>query len=582
MAKPRGSSGPDGPSGRFGRFGLAFARSWRLRRRLGVTYTAAAAALLIIVGLVVSSLVRLDNAIHTRSDIMAPALLGSAQLVSSLVDQETGMRGYLLQAREEFLEPYDNGRREESAQLADLQRRLAERPDLLGKLTTLQDRIRAWHRDYADPAITAVRDRGPKAATLLSPELGKRRFDAVRAASDDLESALRTKAITARDNVGDALRFLVLALAIGALVLVVLLAAIARALRVWVTRPIEQVAGDARTVASGRLDHVVKPAGPPDMIALASDVESMRQQLLGELGVARAARIAVETQAEVLQRSNRDLEQFAYVASHDLQEPLRKVASFCQLLERRYGDKLDERGTQYIAFAVDGAKRMQQLINDLLAFSRVGRTTEGFVDIPLGDILGRATTTLSLTIESLQAEVTADELPVVRGDPVLLAQLLTNLIGNALKFRGDEVPRVHVSAVERAEEWEFACADNGIGIDPEYAEKIFVIFQRLHGRDVYEGTGIGLALCRKIVEFHGGRIWLDATVDHGTTFRFTLPKRSLPASMSEPAALVDAVGLLSPPSAASAAPASADEPPAPAPSTPAPAPSSARPSGGSS
>ncbi|CAJ59326.1 putative two-component sensor protein [Frankia alni ACN14a] len=560
-----------------------------MRRRLGVTYAVAAVALLIIVGLVVSSLVRLDNAIHTRSDIMAPALLGSAQLVSSLVDQETGMRGYLLQGHEEFLEPYNSGRRDESAQLADLQRRLAERPDLLGKLRTLRERILAWHRDYADPSITAVRDRGPKAATALSPEVGKRRFDAVRAASDDLESALRTKAIKARNNVGAALHFLVLALAIGALVLIVLLAAIARALRVWVTRPIEQVAADARTVASGRLDHVVEPAGPPDMIALAGDVESMRQQLLSELGVARAARIAVETQAEVLQRSNRDLEQFAYVASHDLQEPLRKVASFCQLLERRYGDKLDERGTQYIAFAVDGAKRMQQLINDLLAFSRVGRSTDGFVEIALGDVLGRATTTLSLSIESLQAEVTADELPVVRGDPVLLTQLLTNLIGNALKFRGDEIPRVHVSAVERAEDWEFACADNGIGIDPEYAEKIFVIFQRLHGRDVYEGTGIGLALCRKIVEFHGGRIWLDATVEHGTTFRFTLPKQALLAPMSEPAALVGAVeaaGLPSvsaPASAASSAAApSTAEPPAPVPSNPAPAPNSARSSGGSS
>ncbi|MCM3921215.1 CHASE3 domain-containing protein [Frankia sp. AiPs1] len=588
MAAPSGPSGTDGTPGRTG-FGFGFGRDWPLRRRLGVTYTVAAAALLIIVGLVVSSLVRLDNAIHVRSDIMAPALLGSTQLVSSLVDQETGMRGYLLQGREDFLEPYNTGRREEAAHLADLQRQLAGRPDLFGRLSTLEDRIRVWHRDYADPAITAVRSRGPNAATLVSPEFGKARFDAVRAASDDLEAALRVKAIRARDNVGAALRFLVLALAIGALVLVVLLAVIARALRVWVTRPIERVAADARTVASGRLDHVVEPTGPPDMVALASDVESMRQQLLGELGVARAARIAVETQAEVLQRSNRDLEQFAYVASHDLQEPLRKVASFCQLLERRYGDKLDERGAQYIAFAVDGAKRMQQLINDLLAFSRVGRSTEGFVDIGLGDVLGRATTTLSLSIESLQAEVTADELPVVRGDPVLLTQLLANLIGNALKFRGDEVPRVHVSAVERAEDWEFACADNGIGIEAEYAEKIFVIFQRLHGRDVYEGTGIGLALCRKIVEFHGGRIWLDATVDRGTTFRFTLPKRSLLASMSEPAALVGAVeaaGLPSlsappPPQApASQAPASADGPPAP--STPTPAPDKARPSGGSS
>jgi signal transduction histidine kinase len=513
---------------------------WRLRRRLGVTYAVAAAVLLVVVGLVSWSLVRLDEAIDTRSDILAPALMSSTQLVGSLVDQETGMRGYLLQGTEEYLEPFTSGRQEERLRLADLRRRLAGRPELLARVDTLERRIRAWHVGYADPALAAVRARGTAGARQVPLAQGKKLFDEVRTAAGDLEAELRTQATVARQHVNSALSFLVTSLAIGAAALVALLAVIAWALRGWVTRPIEKVGRDARTVASGHLDHVVEPIGPPDIVALAADVESMRQQLIGELGVARAARGAVEAQAEVLRRSNRDLEQFAYVASHDLQEPLRKVASFCQLLERRYGDQLDERGTQYIAFAVDGAKRMQQLISDLLAFSRVGRTTESFVDVSLGELFGRATTTLSLTTESLHAEVTADELPVVRGDPVLLTQLLTNLIGNALKFRGDKPPRVHVGVVERPDDWEFHCADNGIGIDPEYAEKIFVIFQRLHSRDGYEGTGIGLALCRKIVEFHGGRIWLDADARPGTTFRFTLPRRPVLAPMAEPVALVGA------------------------------------------
>ncbi|SNQ50314.1 Multi-sensor signal transduction histidine kinase [Frankia canadensis] len=519
---------------------------WPLRRRLGVTYTVAATVMLVLVGLVSWSLMRLDDAIHTRSDVLAPALLSSTQLVGSLVDQETGMRGYLLQGSEDFLTPYNTGRTVERARMDDLRRRLADQPDLLGRVAALEARIRAWHVDYADPAITAVRARGPAAARTVPLELGKTRFDAVRAAATDLESGLRARAATARREVNSALRFLVIALAITAAALVALLRLIAWALRSWVTRPIEQVAANARTVASGHLDHIVEPTGPPDIVALAADVESMRQQLIGELGVARSARSAVEAQAEVLRQSNRDLEQFAYVASHDLQEPLRKVASFCQLLERRYGDKLDERGTQYIAFAVDGAKRMQQLINDLLAFSRVGRTSESFVEVELGELFTRATTTLSMRIESLRAEVTAAELPTVRGDPVLLTQLLVNLIGNALKFRGEALPTVHVGVEQRADEWEFSCADNGIGIDPEYAEKIFVIFQRLHGREVYEGTGIGLALCRKIVEFHGGRIWLDAEARPGTTFRFTLPRHSVLVPMTEPAALVHGDGTVSP------------------------------------
>ncbi|ETA03615.1 hypothetical protein CcI6DRAFT_00768 [Frankia sp. CcI6] len=527
-----GGAGDAGPSGAVerGRVGSV----WRLRRRLEVTYAVAAMVLMIVAGLVVSSLVRLDDALHTRSDVLAPALLSSTELVSSLVDQETGMRGYLLQGSEDFLEPYNEGRRAERTLLADLHRRLVERPDLLARLAVLEDRIRAWHGDYADPAINAVRVGGPAAARLLSPEFGKTRFEAVRAAAGDLEADLRAREVRARQHVTAALRFLIFALVTGAAVMAVLLAVIARALRSWVTRPLERVSDDARTVASGHLDHVVEPTGPPDIASLAADVESMRRQLIGELGVARAARSAVEAQAEALRRSNRDLEQFAYVASHDLQEPLRKVASFCQLLERRYGDRLDERGTQYIAFAVDGAKRMQQLINDLLAFSRVGRTTDGFVDVSLGEIFDRAVGALSIAIESARAEVTADDLPVVRGDPVLLTQLFANLIGNALKFRAETVPAVHVGVVDRADEWELYCADNGIGIDPEYAEKIFVIFQRLHGRDVYEGTGIGLALCRKIVEFHGGRIWLDGAVKDGTTFRFTFPNRRLLTARDPP------------------------------------------------
>jgi light-regulated signal transduction histidine kinase (bacteriophytochrome) len=252
----------------------------------------------------------------------------------------------------------------------------------------------------------------------------------------------------------------------------------------------------------------------------------MRRRILVEVAALQAARDEVELRALELQRSNAELEQFAYVASHDPQEPLRKVASFCQMLELRYGEQLDDRAREYIAFAVDGAKRMQDLINDLLAFSRVGRIGTPHGEVPLRAVLDGVRRDLGAAIEETGARVEVGDLPTVRGDPTLLAVVFRNLIANAIKFRGDEPPRVVVSADRDGDMWDFTVSDNGIGIEPEYAERIFVIFQRLHTRQAYEGTGIGLALCRKIVEHHGGRIWLAAPRNGaGATFRFTLPSQ---------------------------------------------------------
>jgi PAS domain S-box-containing protein len=225
-----------------------------------------------------------------------------------------------------------------------------------------------------------------------------------------------------------------------------------------------------------------------------------------------------------LERSNRELEQFASVASHDLQEPLRMVSSYTQLLERRYADKLDDIARQYISYAVDGARRMQRLINDLLEFSRVNTRgqTPGLVDA--NAVLGAVRVNLSVAIEEAGALVTHDELPDVVVDQTQLSQLLQNLIGNAMKFHGAAPPRVHVSAREHPAEWVFAVKDNGIGIEPEYFDRIFAIFQRLHAAADYPGTGIGLAVCKRIVERHGGRIWVESNPGNGSTFFFSLPK----------------------------------------------------------
>jgi PAS domain S-box-containing protein len=227
--------------------------------------------------------------------------------------------------------------------------------------------------------------------------------------------------------------------------------------------------------------------------------------------------------AEELRRSNGDLEQFAYVASHDLQEPLRMVTGFVQLLQRRYSTRLDAEADKYIDFAVDGAKRMQTLINDLLAYSRVGTRGRPATTTAADVAFRRALANLCAGIEETAAEVTCGELPVVRADDGQLAQIFQNLVGNALKFRAAAPPKIRVEARRQDDGWLFSVGDNGIGIAPEYRDRIFMIFQRLHARREYPGTGIGLAICKRIVDRHGGRMWVESQAGHGSTFYFTLP-----------------------------------------------------------
>ncbi len=290
-------------------------------------------------------------------------------------------------------------------------------------------------------------------------------------------------------------------------------------------RPLDSLGDQTRLVTAGEFDRPIEPVGPPEIMTVAADTEAMRRRIRAELAAMEEAREQLAAQAEELARSNADLEQFAYVASHDLQEPLRKVTSFCQLLQRRYQGQLDERADQYIEFAVDGAKRMQALINDLLAFSRVGRTTEAFVAGRLrrGARPGPAQPGDAPSTTPGRRWFAKGPLPTVEGDPSLLAALFQNVVSNALKFRSDAPPRVEISAAQLDGEWSFRVADNGIGIDEAYAERVFVIFQRLHAKELYPGTGIGLALCKKIVEFHGGRIWIDTDVPEGTAVCWTLP-----------------------------------------------------------
>ena len=236
----------------------------------------------------------------------------------------------------------------------------------------------------------------------------------------------------------------------------------------------------------------------------------------------RQAAKALAQRAEELARSNRELQQLAYVAAHDLQEPLRMVASYVELVAERYKGRLDEKADKYINYAVEGADRMKALVDALRGFLVLTTQARPFEPVDAAASILGALANLHQVIEEREAVVTHDPLPSIKGDPAQMVQLFQNLIGNALKFC-DGTPRVHVAAERTGEEWVFSVRDNGIGIAPEHQERIFQIFQRLHGRDKYPGTGMGLAICKKVVERHGGRIWVESRPGQGSTFFFTLP-----------------------------------------------------------
>lgn len=264
-------------------------------------------------------------------------------------------------------------------------------------------------------------------------------------------------------------------------------------------------------------------------IATATPFRGPNGQLLGIVEDFKDITERIETKkklaqrAQELARSNSELQQFAYVASHDLQEPLRMVASYVQLLERRYKDKLDADAHDFINYAVDGTKRMQSLINDLLAYSRIGRQSKDLEQTECTAVLNQAMANLQAMIKETKAVITHNSLPTIKADSSQLVQLFQNLISNAVKFHGHEPPCIHVSAEQKEAGWVFSVQDNGIGIAPEYVNRIFVIFQRLHGQTEYSGTGIGLAICKKIVEGRGGRIWVESESEKGATFYFTIP-----------------------------------------------------------
>jgi len=281
----------------------------------------------------------------------------------------------------------------------------------------------------------------------------------------------------------------------------------------------------AAALGQGHLTRQLHVTGHDEFTDLAGTLNAMAEQLHRDIMQRQHAQARLQQYAQELTRSNADLEQFAYVASHDLQEPLRAVVGFLQLLQQNYQGRLEARADEFIRHAVEGSIRMQMLIDGLLAYARVGPQDASLTPTDCTALQQQALANLKVALEESSAVVTHDPLPIVLADATQLLQVFQNLLGNALKFHTAAPPIVHISAERQEDAWVFTVRDNGIGIEAQYVERIFAVFQRLHTRREYPGTGIGLALCKKMVERHGGRIWVESELGKGAMFAFTLPDR---------------------------------------------------------
>jgi signal transduction histidine kinase len=456
---------------------------------LGLT---AASAILLVVA-VLSYLSLLSNAADRRWVTHTHQVLEKLSDVrTNITDAETGERGYILTGDALFLHPYEKGINEVHPNLNALRVLTADNPSqqhaldrlqplVLVRLAQLAERIEVRRRQGLVAGAIAVREGPGKqlmdqiGAVIEGMKLEEDRLLVSRSA--ELEaSSKKTRAVIV---VGEGLGFLFLAIA-G-----------------W--------------IITKEMNHRKRAE---------DSIRQLNSELEGKVAE-RTAQLA--ERAKDLERSNMELQQFAYVASHDLQEPLRTISSFTQLLAKRYHDKLDDNAREFINFAVDGSKRMQTLINDLLALSRVGTQGKPLQPVDCNTLLDSVLKSLERAIRDTRAVITRDPLPRVMADEVQLGQLFQNLIGNALKFCNQTQPRIHISAAFAGQLCRISVRDNGIGIAPQHKDRIFVIFQRLHTKEEYPGTGIGLAICKKIAERHGGRIWVEPAPAGGSIFFFTLP-----------------------------------------------------------
>jgi signal transduction histidine kinase len=400
--------------------------------------------------------------------------------LSSLQDVETGERGFMLTNDKIFPEPYRWGN--ESG------RKFLDKIESLTSDNAAQQVAVKRLRQLADAKIKITRENVEKGHSDSSVREGKRVMDLFRVQVHEMITREESLLEERTESLHTTQFWLWIIVFVLSLVSVLFLA--------WVYR-ISRSSIEEEKVCVDQLS---------------TEIEQ-RKRIEGALKIT----------AINLTRSNLDLQQFAYVASHDLQEPLRAITGFLSLLQKRLDTNLDEQSQRYIRHSIEGAHRMRTLVNDLLTYARVESRAEEFKTIDLNKILERVELDLQNVIQETETRVISDSLPSIMGEPTQMAQFFQNLISNAIKFRGDKSPVIVIKVKRQGDDWEFSVQDNGRGFDMEHAERIFIIFQRLQGRDQAEGTGIGLALCKKIVDRHGGKIWVDAVPDKGATFYFTLP-----------------------------------------------------------
>jgi signal transduction histidine kinase len=435
------------------------------------------------------------------------AIAAGTRLEKLVVDVETGVRGYVASGRDSFLAPFRDAQRayrDQTAQLVDL---LSGTPRQQEAAREIGAAIDDYVNLYSVPMIELAREQPRVARSVIVNGTGRERLVEIRTMFRELFAADRALAASRRERAEDRASVAIWLGVAGFLVVVGLTLLLTAYLGRWIVRPVRDVAGAAEQMASGDLKARVPDERVDEIGDLGRSFNTMAESL--------------EERNDELERSNRELEQYAAVTSHDLKEPLQTVSIYAQLLSRNQRDLLDDEGRRNLDNILAGTESMRTLIRDLLEYSRVGNGRLRTQKVDIDPLVERALDNLGAQIRDKQAEVTRDKLPAIEGDPKQLGQVFQNLLSNALKFSDNGRPAVHVGARRENRAWRFSVTDNGIGIDPAHAERIFQPFARVGGG--YEGTGIGLAICQKIVEHHGGRIWVDSRPGSGSTFHFTIP-----------------------------------------------------------
>ncbi len=449
-----------------------------------------------------------------------------------LVDMETGYRGFLLTGQEAFLEPYEAGLSSYADHLNELEELTADNPPQVARWQSIADLTRQWTQQITEPRIALRRQVGvgaqPSAELVsqVSAGEGRDQFAAIRQVFDEAIAAEQSLLAMRLDEAAMANQRLFTTLVIGTAAALVVGVVAALVLTRDITGAVARLADAAADVASGNLQRRIRLRRRDELGQAARAFDNMADRLERTIGDLEMSTAELMRKQVELERSNRELQDFASVASHDLQEPLRKVRAFGDRLSAKYGAELPDQGHDYLARMQDAAARMQTLINDLLTFSRVTTRAQPFVLVDLNIIVSQVVSDLEVRIQQSDATLDLGTLPEIEGDQLQLRQLFQNLLGNALKFhRPDVAPVVRIFAEAVDDETvRLSVQDNGIGFDEKYLDRIFTIFQRLHGRVEYEGTGVGLAVCRKIVERHGGTITARSAPGEGATFIVTLPR----------------------------------------------------------